>query len=407
MLARVYRNWPTWKGHLVNVAMLGILAVGLLVRWQRLIAVTDEPLDPDAITVVGIAAGMRHPYDTDIREPLWIWFAKLFSLLFGPSDLHLRYFSLTFSIIFLYCSFKLVRDYTGKAGLALLTTLILALNFYLIKLSVRGLRVELYMVTLTMFCYYVFVPAISSRARYIGLAIWTALVSLTQLSGLVTVLPLLGWAMWRHRLHVRSIAACLGVTAVVLAPHLINNLRHHGDPLWSTNAHAVFYRNYEYVAVKRTGCDGCPSWDEYIRNSYAGRPVSMVRYVFGMHPLGQVWSRISRGYFSLYLKPDGHLADYLGTKRTTLRLLYYAGLLGLVVGPFREVLLVPLLGLNLLAFVIPIGVDARLLVHTAWVGALAMAYPVWWVLVKVPLYLKRVVAGRATQQSRIRRSSLG
>jgi hypothetical protein len=41
-------------------------------------------------------------------------------------------------------------------------------------------------------------------------------------------------------------------------------------------------------------------------------------------------------------------------------------------------LLVPLLTTNFLAFVLTVGVDPRLLVHTAWIGAFAMAYPIWW-----------------------------
>jgi len=42
-------------------------------------------------------------------------------------------------------------------------------------------------------------------------------------------------------------------------------------------------------------------------------------------------------------------------------------------------LILPLLELNLLAFIVPLDIDPRLIIHTAPVAALATALPGWYV----------------------------
>src|SRR3989449_1444916 len=372
ILTRLTQHWSI-------LALLAIFGYALSRRLQELRAAISMPLWPDAVTVFRIAQNMRYPYDSGVREPLWPWLVKLFLWVFGTSEASVRYFSLTISLIGLYVAYRFIRDYTGSAGLALLALSLLALNPYLTMLSVQGLRIELYMVTLLVLGYYVFVPRLSPWTRRVGLAVSTTLAALTQLNSVTIAAPLLVWAVWRHRLNWRTVGIVLGPAALLVLPHLINSTLQFGDPLWSINAHAIFYRNYEYMAIKKTGCDGCPSAEEYSRSSYSGKRVTTFQYVFGMHSLREVFSRMGEGYLSVYVKRRGLLQYVLGTGRRPVWLLYLVGLAGLAAGRFRELLILPLLELNLLAFIVPLDIDPRLIIHTAPVAALATALPGWYV----------------------------
>lgn len=146
---RNIRNvFASQRHRLENWTLLAILLLAVVLRWKYLILALPMSLERDAVGVMEIAASMRHPFDTTYREPLWIWLVKLPSLAFGPSPFHLRLLSLVLSVAFVYCSFRLIRDYTGSNGLALLSALFLATNEYLVLFSVRGLRNELYTITL-------------------------------------------------------------------------------------------------------------------------------------------------------------------------------------------------------------------------------------------------------------------
>ncbi len=365
------RFWP-------QAGLAAVLLAGLLLRLHALQAASGRPLDPDAETVYAIVSSMRHPYDTDFREPLWPWLVKLFRLAFGDSHEAMRYYSVAVSVLLLYVAYRFVRDYTGHVGLALLTASWLAVSESLAAFSVRGLRDELHALCLTGVAYFAYVPALRPRIRAAGLAVATALTGLTVVSTIVPAWGLAAWSVWTRRLTWRGAGLVMLATIAAILPHLVNNVRVHGEPFWFTNtANTAFFRNYEYLAVKKTGCAGCPSPEEYARDSNSGRPVTLRAYVFGMHSLREVVSRVARGYSLLFVEPSDLHHYYIGSRHVLADLAYYLGLAGLVLGPYRELLLVPVLAINLLAFVIPIGSDPRLVLHTVAIGALAVALPVW------------------------------
>ncbi len=317
---------------------------------------------------------MRHPYDTSVREPLWPWTAKLFVWALGGSPVALRYFSFAFSVLLLFVAYRFVRDYTRSVEVALLATLVLARHTYLIASSSEGHRTELFGVALLLLVYHVFVRDLSRRRRLVGLTVGSAACVLTSLSSVVTVVPLLAWSAWCHRVTWRGLVVPLGCAATLIAPHLVSSYQHFGDPFWFSDKQvAVFYRNYEFVVVKKTGCDGCPSPSEVSASWFTGRIIGLREYVFGMHSAGEVASRVLRGYYDLYVGPDALHTAWLGSTDPVTPLLYYGGLVSLLVGPYRELLLWPLLAINLLAFLIPLQIDPRLVMHTAPIGAMAVA----------------------------------
>jgi hypothetical protein len=373
LLARLAGRWTEERRRLAGLALLGVLALALASRWHELEAVVYRSLDPDARGVAWRAGAMWHPYNTNYREPAWVWGVRLAWALFGPSDLHVRYFSLIVSLVLLWAVYRFVARLTGDLALALATTGLLAVNPYLAALGVRGLRIELYTLALVLVCHYALVPGIPARARSVGLATWTALGALTQLTSLVATVPLIAWAVRRRRLPWHGLAAALALTALAIGPHLGINAIRAGDPFLAVNVHGTWYRNYEYVTVRGAGCDGCPTLAERQATRARGRPVSMARYIFGMHSPREVAARILDGYATAFLKPDRLLALALGFDGLWAWLAYLVGLALLAWSPWREVLLLPLLSLNFLAFVVPLGIDPRLVMHTAPVTALALA----------------------------------
>ena len=71
----------------------------------------------------------------------------------------------------------------------------------------------------------------------------------------------------------------------------------------------------------------------------------------------------------------GLVTVLLGTGSRWGYLLYALGSCWLLVRPARELLLVPILSLNLFAFIIPLGVDPRLVIQALPIAALAMSLP--------------------------------
>jgi hypothetical protein len=356
------------------------LAYGFVLRWQALQDVKNRPLWPDVIGVLQIAQGMKHPYDTWVREPLWPCLAKLYLVVLGGSPLALRYLSLTFGMLLIALAFVFARDYTGRSALAVLVAALVARHPYLIGSSVEGHRTELLAVALLGFLYFVFVRNVGKAARTAGLTTGVAACGLTTFSlTMVSAPPLLAWCQWRHRQGWwATVAVPLGTALMLVVPHLVHVWATKGDPFYFENVFGgVFYRNYEFVVIKKGGCDGCPSRAELAKNFFAGRPTTLRHYIFGLHSPSEVAERVVTGYRELYLSGDLHRV-WLGFSPGRIRWLYWVGLVAITLGPYRELLLWPVLTINLLAFIIPLGIDPRLVMHTAVFGSLAAALPAWW-----------------------------
>jgi hypothetical protein len=199
----------------------------------------------------------------------------------------------------------------------------------------------------------------------------------------IPVGPLLAWAAWRHRLGWRGLAIPVAVMAAVITPHLVHNAREFGHPLhFHARLLGTFYRNHEFVAVRGTGCATCPSRSEVAETGVAGPKAGLWEYFVGMHSLGELARRTWSGYAQVFWRRGGLAGNYWhglydGPPKWRWDLIYYAGVACLLLGPYRVVALVPLLGLNGLAFLIPLGgIDARLVMHLAPYAAFAVTLPV-------------------------------
>jgi|GEM_PF-2686891 len=370
------------RGPATASLLIAIIALGFALRWEALIEFQYRPLDPDATAYRVIADRMKHIYDTDHREPMWIWTIKLWFLLLGPSDLSLRLLTITLSLVLLIVNYKFFKDYTKQPTLALAVVALLSVNPYMSFMSVRGLRLELYMIAILMLAYHVLVQkeGLRESQRLANLSWWGTVAVLQQINSLIFVLPLWVYAFWRQKIAWKKFwIAPVGL--LLLIPYLVYSYQKFGDPFYSANVHAMWYRNYEFVVIKGTSCEGCPTLAEIARGK-RGAHVTTFQYIFGMHSLGEVISRTAHGYAELFFRPTNLFWKQVGLKTTPVYYLYLLGLLLLIFSRFREILIFPILTINILAFLVPLGIDARLVMHTAPFVVFALVYTVWFVLIQ-------------------------
>jgi hypothetical protein len=261
---------------------------------------------------------------------------------------------------------------------------VLAYHRPLIQMCAEGHRTELLGLTLLAVTYSALVPGLRPGWRLAGLTVSCTAALLTSLALVVPVGPLLAWAAWRQRLGWRAVVVPLAVAAALVTPHLVHNASRFGHPLYfHERLLGTFYRNYEFVHVRGTGCRTCPVPADLAEIGWAGPKVGLWEYFIGMHSVGEIAERTWAGYAQLFWRRGGGLAGYYwhglydGPPKWRWDTIYYAGLACLVLGPYRVVALVPLFGLNGLAFLIPLGgIDPRLVMHLAPYAAFIVTLPV-------------------------------
>jgi hypothetical protein len=350
-----------------------LLCAGAYLRWKQLAQSFLSPLFPDAEIAAAIAARMRHPWDTSVREPLWIWVIRINEWLGLDPSLRTRLFSFGASLLLLVAAYVLARRYLSSVPTGLLTLALLTVHPYLVASSSTGLRTELQAAVLVATAFFALVP-MAERRRVIGYSITAVVGVLTYLGALLPAVAMLGWAWWKHRMHLRSVAIILTLIMLFLAPVMAHNWIEFRDPLYSTNTFAaVWYRNYEYLQVKQTSCEGCPTHEEWLMGQPGAR-IDMREYVFGMHAPREVAARIASGYADTFVRHSSLWQTIAGHSHKVFFVTYWLGIVLLAYRRERDLLLAPLLALNLLAFIIPIGVDPRLLMFAAPFVAIAVAF---------------------------------
>jgi len=370
-------------------ALIGVVVWGAALRFEELSSWYWVSLNPDALYYQNVARTMSSPYDTGSREPLWIWVYKAWSMLAGDTEPSFRFLTVSLSLLVIYASYRLFRDYTRQPFVGLLVALLLSLNPYLIRLSVRGLREEAYMLLILCFVYLVCVRTRerSLSAEAIGLALSGAAVQLLRFNSVVFLIPLLAVWTWRQTAGQRRyVALPVAFIALLSVPHMVHNYRTYGDPMYSVNVHYVWARNHEFVNLKKVGCDGCPSREVLQVNCCGGPPVGLYGYLFGMHSLEEIAERMSRGYLDMYLRPTGLFGMQSGTQSYLGYMFYLVGLGAVLFSPYREMLGVIVLLANGVPFVMTLEFDPRLGIQTAPFVTFILAYGIWWSFAQVVRY---------------------
>ena len=359
--------------------LLLLVAWGFNLRWEVLQENKYDSLDGDVFAFRELALNMKYPYDTGPREPLWICMIKMWSMVFGSNDVNIKILTVLLSLIGIIVCYKFIHDYTGKESLALITSYLLSTNSYLGWFCTRGFRLELYIILIMCFSYFIFIPPakLSNRARLLGLSLAGALTTLLQINSIIFIIPALVYSFGKYSIEWKKILIPLISILLLILPYLAYCEIKYGDYFISNNLHAVFYRNHEFVNKKQVGCEGCPTPQEYSQSKYSGKQITSFRYIFGMHTLREIVENTLKGYYGIFLKKSQLLDKQTGKGTSIPYYLYLVGLIVLALSSYRELLLMPIFSINFLAFIVPMGIDPRLVEHAAPFSSLALAFGIW------------------------------
>lgn len=379
-----WRQWAAGTGPPTlptGPVLVGIFLWGLSRRIVALAQAMDMRLDSDVVSYMQIAQSMTSLYDTQHREPMWIWLTRLWLDLTGWGALQMRLLSLVLSFLMIALAYKLFRDYTGRPALGALVAFLLCVNPYLIRLSVRGLREEAYSSAVLVLAYFVLVPApkLALRAQAWWMAVAGAAAQLMRFNSHTFIVPLILVWGWRQAARQwRYVALPLLLILAVSLPHVAYNYKTYGDPMYSVNLHFRWFRNLEFVVTKGLPCEGCPDRDQYHVTPYAGPPVTGFQYMFGMHSLGEILDTTLQGYTKMYLAPTEWFEVQTGTKSYGAYAFYLLGFALVLAGPYREILLWIVVLANFLPYLAVYNIEPRVSAYTIPFATFLLAYGIWW-----------------------------
>lgn len=401
-----------------RVVFLLIMLLAVSLRWNELVRVSGTGIDGDALGYYRYAEKMDlfseqgfYSAQFEKREPLYILVVKLFFAVFGASGTHLRFVSCVFSLVALYLTYRIGREwFSGIAGLT--AAFILAVHPYLIELSARGLRAEWFQTLVLLFVYVSSVKAaLGARLRtvltglLIGGMLLTRSESLFMVVMIMAVFPVAARSRWNYAMVFTALF--LGIT--LSFPHQYGMYKKHGDPFYTVNQYARFYANREFA-----GQPGFPTREELATGGmYTGGKITPWEYYFSLHTPWQFvrcsmvgFARVHLAmplYFAAGKGNEGSIAyalealqkntrgeqlaesvkriaatikkDWADYARATLVLVsFILGLVFIAVSPHRLLLLYMLLFQVQTSFLACLGIDSRLTVHSYPLIALCCGY---------------------------------
>jgi hypothetical protein len=186
-------------------------------------------------------------YGAHFREPFYVGLVKLFVTAFGAREIGILVQSLFFSIAVLPL-FYILSARVSNRWWALGALMPVTLHEWLILEAPTGYRMSAYAFFLLVYAGWLFFGR--TRRWWVDALIagaLSAMVSLTRLSGLSFVLPLLMLKAWEKRKEGGwRYAGVATLTLVVLTgPFLLNCYRVHGDPFYAVSFHTQFWLESE------------------------------------------------------------------------------------------------------------------------------------------------------------------
>ena len=288
MFPLVFSRHGSRREKVVRLLFILIIMLAVYLRWNEIVRVSGTHISGDANGYLEYAQKMELFSDNGFysaqfekREPLYIFVVKLFFLIFGVSGTHLRFVSFTFSLITIYLTYRIGKEWFN-GGVGLVAALILAIHPYLITLSARGLRAEWFTSLILLFVYYGYVKeSMEPRWRSLITGLLIGALLLTRSESLILIIicmviyPLVARSRWNYKMALCSLL--LGVTLFI--PHLYSIYEKHGDPFYTMNKYARFYANSEFMDTP-----GFPTQEEIIeKGMYTGPSITPVDYYVKLH----------------------------------------------------------------------------------------------------------------------------
>jgi hypothetical protein len=290
-----------------RVLILLIMLLAVYLRWNELVRVSGTMLDEDARGYYGYAqkielAGDHGFYSAQFekREPLFLFLVKLFFALFGVSATHLRFVSFAFSLVAIYLTYRIGREWF-HASAGLIAAFILSVHPYLIQLSARGLREEWFAALLLLFLYGGYIRSSLNawvRAVVSGLIAGGILLTRSECFPMIAIIlllyPLLIGKKWNYAMA----ALALVLSLSLWLPHQYGIYKQHGDFLYTANQYARFYANREFA-----GKPGFPTREEIrTKGMYYGPKITPLDYYWNLHTPGQLVDGSLVGFIKINLR---------------------------------------------------------------------------------------------------------
>ncbi|MFI5183675.1 MAG: glycosyltransferase family 39 protein [Vicinamibacteria bacterium] len=273
--------------------------------WARRIASLASPLRPNAMKLSPIdhpytgdpgaylrfAREMEHFYGAHVREPLFVFAAKVGLAATGGADVGISLTSAVFSTLLVWGTYLLGSSCLGPR-VGLLAALLMAIEPVAVSLGADGWRDDafsFFVVLSTLSLSRLQAAPTTRRGVRAGLA--GAAACLTRMTSVSFLLPasLVVWldgepALSRSRL--RALGLALLVTMLLVAPYLVTCTLVFGDPFISVNAHTQFYRTRANLAW-----DSSMTWFQYLTATF--RPLELVQnMMIGLtaYPFDNKWN---------------------------------------------------------------------------------------------------------------------
>jgi 4-amino-4-deoxy-L-arabinose transferase-like glycosyltransferase len=398
-----------------------IMLLAVYLRWNELVNMAGTVIDGDARGYYRYAEKMDlfstqgfYSAQFEKREPLYILMVKLFFIIFGVSGTHLRLVSFVFSLVTIYLTYKIGKEWFNEI-VGLTASFILAVQPYLIQLSVRGLRAEWFATLVLLFIYYGYVKrhmGAPLRTVITGLVIGSMLLTRSESLFMVVIImmayPVIAQSKWNYKMVFTGLL--LGIT--LLIPHQYGIYKKHGDPFYTVNQYARFYANREFA-----GQPGFPTNEDIAtKGMYTGRKITPLEYYFSLHSPWQLVRYSIVGFAKIHLTMPLHFATGKGTLSSvryafgelqakmngeqlvkssrqlmailqkhfwgyaltaSILLSFLVGIVLIAFSPYRILLLYMVFFQVQTSFVAYLGIDSRLTVHSYPLIALCCGYCIW------------------------------
>lgn len=279
-------------------SVLCFLAVMAVALWYRIRAFTilyKTVPDPDVDGYVAIAK-VSGFFDTQSREPLYIWMTKLVGVFCTNVPFGLRVLSLVGGILAVSLVFYVAKRWFGLLA-ATVAGLSYAASPAMVYTATRGLREEWVILFLLWFALEYVATWGRPLTWRIGLRIGIpiGLSFLLRMSTFGVILPLflphMFWSIWKNRVEsswkhwLPGVVVAFCVSIVPTLPYLYYCQKQYHDPFYVNNfLGARFYANIEFAGI----LPGFPTREEIAKDAYAGSKITFREYVFKYHTISQI-----------------------------------------------------------------------------------------------------------------------
>lgn len=341
-----------FKKRYVPLLLCLIATVGLFRLIRTYYTWLPEPLWPDVSSYIGIAKRLESPYYTDNREPLWIWYVWIFTRIFGDGRFSLLMMGGASLFISAFFYFKLVKELFSDVRIRLLALFIFLNNGLLLVTTINATRDCLFLSGLIALSYYLFSVRATKKGRLLGIIFSAIIIVGVRSTTLIPLLVLLSFFTWQKKWNLYTPLLSVLPAFLMNCPYYYLSYVQTGDPFYSSNIHAIYWRNYE--AYLR--CNQC----DINMVGYSGEPVTWYQYIFKTHSLKEVLFWTWDGFARMFLLPGSLLRAMSGAVFPLLFAVYWLGLWKLVSSNLRLLFVIPLLIINVLLFTVHLNMDARL-----------------------------------------------